>query len=91
MTSNAANTVATSVGTGTLVNDLAATAADFAIGAEARNSSGNTGQFLGLIDEVRISGVARGPGDFIFAVPEASAFWLAAFSMVSSWVGFRRR
>jgi hypothetical protein len=31
----------------------------FAIGAEARNAGGNTGQWNGMIDEVRISDTAR--------------------------------
>jgi hypothetical protein len=86
MTTNAANTVATAAGTGSLPADLSAAESDFAIGAEARNTGGNGGQFLGLIDEVRISDIARGADQFIF-VPEPSA----AALMLVSLVGFGQR
>ena len=59
------------IGRGTLSNDLNGRTGDFAIGNEARGFSGNAeGEpFPGLIDEVRISGVARHPTDFFFVAP----------------------
>ena len=61
------------IGRGTLSNDLNGSTGDLAIGNEARSFPGNAeGEpFPGLIDEVRISSIARGPGDYSF-VPEAS-------------------
>jgi hypothetical protein len=53
------------------------TPGDFAIGNEARSTGNESENFLGQVDEVRISGVARGPGEFIF-VPEPSTFGLLA-------------
>ncbi len=60
------------IGRGSLSNDLNGNTGDLAIGNEARGFSGNAeGEpFPGLIDEVRISGVARDPTDFLF-VPAA--------------------
>ena len=60
------------IGRGTLSNDLNGNTGDLAIGNEARGFNGNAeGEpFPGLIDEVRISGVARHPTDFLF-VPAA--------------------
>ena len=56
------------IGRGTLSNDLNGNTGDFAIGNEARSFSGNAeGEpFPGLIDEVRISSVARDPADYFF-------------------------
>jgi signal transduction histidine kinase len=61
------------IGRGTLSNDLNGNTGDLAIGNEARSFSGNAeGEpFPGLIDEVRISSVARDPADYCF-VPVAS-------------------
>jgi hypothetical protein len=67
--------VAASAGSALLGADLTNGSADFSIGVEARNSAGNTGQWLGRIDEVRISDVARSADQFIF-VPEPSAIVL---------------
>ncbi len=59
-----------------LDTDLPAGPPDFAIGNTGRTTPNNN--FLGLIDEVRISSVARGAGDFIFQpVPEPSIGLLA--------------
>ena len=44
---------------------------------------------VGLIDEVRISNIARGAGDFIFTVPEPSVAFLAGLSLLGLLV--RRR
>ncbi|MBC7782843.1 MAG: autotransporter-associated beta strand repeat-containing protein [Burkholderiales bacterium] len=47
---------------------------DFAIGNELRSTGGQTETFNGLIDEVRISSVARANNEFIFGNVTAS-FW----------------
>jgi hypothetical protein len=97
MTTNASNTVATSVGTANMPADLTATASDFAVGAEARQntslSNPNSGQFAGLIDEVRISDIARGADQFIFGpvVPEPSSMALVVLSVVCQGSCLRRR
>jgi signal transduction histidine kinase len=56
------------IGQGTLLSDLKAISGDFAIGNEARQFPANAESepFPGKIDEVRISGVARNPTDFLF-------------------------
>ncbi len=50
---------------------------DFAIGNELRAENGQSQPFNGLIDEVRISGVARTPQQFLFALPATTAYWNA--------------
>lgn len=55
------------IGTATMMNDLSVASNDFSIGNIGRNPSQNA--FLGLIDEVRISKVARGAGQMMFAGP----------------------
>lgn len=66
-------TQANVVGTATLANDLGSSADGNWLGI----GTGTRGQFRsqvkGLVDEVRISSVARGPGDFLFAVPEPAS------------------
>jgi len=59
------------IGTGTLSNDLNGVNGDFAIGNEAREfyQNAEAEPFPGLIDEVRISSVARHPTDFLFVHP----------------------
>ena len=56
------------IGSGTLSGDLNGRTGDLAIGNEARGFSDNAEAepFPGLIDEVRLSGVARHPSDFFF-------------------------
>ncbi len=65
-------TLANPIGTGSLSNDFGGRTGDLAIGNEARSFPGNAEAepFPGLIDEVRLSGVARQPGDFLFLPPE---------------------
>ena len=58
-----------------MISDNLGAVGDFAIGAEARNSGGNTGQWNGMIDEVRVSDIARKANEFIF-VPEPARFCL---------------
>jgi hypothetical protein len=70
-----AATAASLLGTGTLDNDVSASSLHpFGIG----NRAGDAGEdnLRGLIDEVRISDIARGAGDFMFSVPEPSAILL---------------
>lgn len=60
------------IGRFTLAADLPNELADFAIGNEARSATGGGREadpFPGLIDEVRISSVARHPSDFHFVPP----------------------
>jgi signal transduction histidine kinase len=59
------------IGSGTLTADLNGRSGDFAIGNEARGFEGNAEAepFPGLIDEVRISSVARHPSDYFFVPP----------------------
>lgn len=59
-------TAAYPIGTGLLVNDLSVAGCDFTIGNEGRATGGSTDNFIGLIDEVRISNVARGTNEFVF-------------------------
>ena len=50
-----------------MTNDLlTAAACDLTIGNEGRTNGGSTDSFLGVIDEVRISSVARSPFQFLF-------------------------
>ena len=70
-----------------LDTDLPLGTPDFAIGNIGRNPSASN--FVGLIDEVRISDVARAPNAFIF-VPEPSAM-LCAASGVAFFAMRRRR
>ncbi|MCB1129944.1 MAG: hypothetical protein KDN05_02370, partial [Verrucomicrobiae bacterium] len=59
------------IGRGTLMGDFKPATADFTIGNEARTQWGNreAEPLVGLIDEVRISSIARDPSDFLF-VPQ---------------------
>lgn len=59
-------TTANLIGTATLANDLSVGGCDFTIGNEGRATGGSTDNFVGLIDEVRISSVARATNEFIF-------------------------
>ncbi|WP_367873054.1 LamG-like jellyroll fold domain-containing protein [Luteolibacter sp. Populi] len=60
------------IGRGSLTNDFGGQTGDFAIGNEARTFMGNAEAepFPGLIDEVRISSIARNPRDFFFVPAE---------------------
>ncbi|MEO5915194.1 MAG: histidine kinase [Luteolibacter sp.] len=64
------------IGVGTLSKNLGPKTGDFAIGNEARNhlpTNAEAEPFPGLIDEIRISSVARHPNDFLFVAPRARA------------------
>lgn len=58
-----------------MTNDLlVSTACDLTIGNEGRTNGGSTDSFLGVLDEVRISSVARTAGQFLFvAGPDGDA------------------
>ncbi|MFM7182969.1 MAG: BNR-4 repeat-containing protein [Verrucomicrobiales bacterium] len=57
------------VGSGTLTAEFnfSTMQGDFSIGNEARSTGGSSGAFIGSIDEVRISSIAREPDDFLFS------------------------
>ncbi|MFC1465718.1 MAG: BNR-4 repeat-containing protein [Candidatus Brachytrichaceae bacterium NZ_4S206] len=57
---------ASALATARLTNDLAAAACDFVVGNEGRATGGSTDNFLGLIDEVRLSRAFRGSNEFVF-------------------------
>lgn len=63
------------IGGGSLAADLNQNLGDFAIGNTGRTAHGNKecNPFPGLIDEVRISGIARPAHDFLLVSPEAKA------------------
>jgi hypothetical protein len=63
---------ANAIGSGTLSSDLNGQNGDLAIGNEARefHQNAEAEPFPGLIDEVRISGIARHASDFFFIPPE---------------------
>lgn len=62
--SNAA--AANLIGSAQMAGDLRNTPADFSIGNEMRDVGGESGAFQGLIDQVRISDIARGDTGFLF-------------------------
>ena len=76
-----ANTNAHLIGSGQMNGWLREQDTDFALGNELRDFNGNTEPFNGLIDEVRISDVARTSDQFIFAVPEPSTFALLGLGL----------
>ena len=60
------------IGTDSMVNDLIPdVACDFVIGNEGRATGGSSDNWIGLIDEVRISSVARSPNDFLFVATDS--------------------
>lgn len=60
---------ANQLGTGTLAAEFDHTTmqGDFSIGNDARDTGGSSGEFIGSIDEVRISAIARTADDFLFS------------------------
>jgi hypothetical protein len=67
--------------------DLLGSPIDFAVGNIPRGSPNSN--FVGLVDEARISSFARGADEFVFQIPEPSVLWLGTISTASLF--FRRR
>jgi len=66
-------TEANLVGSFNMSADLSGSASILGVGNDYRTAgTGNSNNLEGLIDEVRISNIARGAGDFIFTIPEPS-------------------
>jgi hypothetical protein len=59
-------TQANEVFSGQMTNDLITAAPDFTIGNEGRDTGGSPDAFLGMVDEIRISDIARSPAQFFF-------------------------
>ncbi|MFM2082890.1 MAG: hypothetical protein RL380_1581, partial [Verrucomicrobiota bacterium] len=59
-------TAANLIGTSTLSYDLPVASCDFTLGNEGRATGGSSDNFVGAIDEVRISNMARATNEFIF-------------------------
>lgn len=61
--------LANELGKGTLAAefDHATMQGDFSIGNDARDANGSSGEFIGSIDEVRISSIARAADDYLFS------------------------
>ena len=79
-------TVANLIGQGQLNLDPVEGLTGFAIGNEARDAGSGAGEgesFVGRIDEVRISAVARAADQFIFGVPEPSTGILALMALAA--------
>lgn len=77
------NTVATVLGTGAFNNLKSTTATVIGVSNSSRAPT-TTASFNGSIDELRISTVARGAGDFIFhPAPEPSTFVLAGIGLAA--------
>lgn len=71
-----------------LDTDLPISQVDFAVGNIGRGATASN--FLGLIDEIRISDIARGPGELIF-VPEPGAALLIMSGLGAILIQPRRR
>ena len=54
------------ISTATMTDDLSAAPCDFVLGNEGRATGGSSDNFVGAIDEVRISRAARDPNEFVF-------------------------
>ena len=64
-----------------MLEDLTGDPTVFGVGNEYRSAPENN--LNGLIDEVRISSIARGAGDMLFAIPEPSAALLVGLGGVA--------
>jgi hypothetical protein len=82
-------TQASLLATGTMTADLAGSAR-YGVGNDGRTVGATDKNIEGLIDEVRISGVARGANEFIFTVPEPASFMTGLVGMTLI-AGRRRR
>jgi hypothetical protein len=77
-----ANTAAAQIASGNMNGWLRQQDTDFALGNEMRDFNGNTEPFVGLIDEVRISDIARAANQFLF-VPEPATWLLAVVGVAA--------
>ncbi|MCH7227086.1 BNR-4 repeat-containing protein [Haloferula sp. A504] len=68
------HTEANEIASDTMTSDLGGIATTFGVGQEYRSPSDN---LEGRIDEVRISSIARGAGDFLFVAPDTDGDGLA--------------
>lgn len=73
-----------------MTNALPVTTPDWVIGNEGRATGGSDGNWVGLLDEVRLSSVARDPGSFIFTTDAdqdglPDSWELAFFPSVAAW------
>jgi hypothetical protein len=68
---DSSRTAANELFSGQMTQDLIATTPDLTLGNEGRDNGGSSDSFLGVIDEVRISSVARTPSQFHFTSTEA--------------------
>lgn len=66
---NSGATAANLILTTNLTADIVGNAGDFAVGNEDRSTGGNTDGLVGVVDEVRISRVARAADQFLLSVP----------------------
>jgi hypothetical protein len=71
-----------------LDTDLPISQVDFSVGNIGRGATASN--FLGLIDEIRISDIARGPGELIF-VPEPGTALLVMSGFAAILLRPRRR
>ena len=85
------NQTASVIGSGQMNGWLRQQDTDFSLGNEMRDFNGNTEPFNGLIDEVRISDIARTADQFIFAIPEPSSYAAIAGALALGAVALRRR
>jgi hypothetical protein len=85
-----ATTAANLAGTYTLAADPATLGNDPGPEWNIGNRPAGNRSFQGALDEFRMSNVARGSGDFIFAIPEPSSFLLLSMAGIGL-VGFAAR
>jgi hypothetical protein len=86
---DSSRTQANEIGSLAAPTDLNTTTATFVLGNEAR--TGGNEPLTGLLDEVRISDIARGADDMMFAVPEPATYAMLAGLGALGLVLLRRR
>lgn len=81
---NESRTAANLIHSGNMTADLTtANSARYGVGNDNRTSGGQDKNLEGLIDEVRISGIARGADDMLFAIPEPSTALLGSLGLLA--------
>ncbi len=71
------------IGSGMLAADLSSASASYTDLGNRGNGSGYNLPLYGLIDEVRVSSIARAPDDFIFQIPEPASAVLLGLAALS--------